>query len=115
MQPRITSESVASLGSVSLLGEAAVDITAVERRARRSPSGATCASGPTAGSLADVATQASAGIEQLTSLLTDIRAGRGTIGQLFTNDRCTARSTGWWRRRRTWRATSAAGAAPWAG
>ena len=28
MQPRITSSSVASLGSVSLLGEAAVDITA---------------------------------------------------------------------------------------
>ena len=38
------------------------------------------------GSLAEVATQATAGIEQLTSILQDIRSGRGTVGQLFTND-----------------------------
>lgn len=82
---RITSGSVASLGSVSLLGEAAVDITP-SSEGTPIPEWGYVRSGPTAGSLADVATQASAGIEQLTSLLTDVRAGRGTIGQLVTND-----------------------------
>ena len=37
--------SVATLGSVSLLGESAVDITAVDERARRFPTGATCRPG----------------------------------------------------------------------
>ena len=82
---RITSSSVASLGSVSLLGEAAVDITA-------SSSGTPVAewgyvrSGPAAGSLTDVAAQASGGIEQLTGLIGDLRAGRGTAGKLLTDD-----------------------------
>ncbi len=33
-----------------------------------------------------MATQASAGIEELTAVLKDVRGGRGTIGQLLTND-----------------------------
>lgn len=81
----ITSESVASLGSVSLLGEAAVDITAATR-GTPIPEWGYVPSGSAAGSLTDVATQATEGIEQLTAVLTDIRAGRGTVGQLVTND-----------------------------
>jgi phospholipid/cholesterol/gamma-HCH transport system substrate-binding protein len=82
---RITTGSVASLGSVSLLGEAAVDITP-SSAGTPIPEWGYVRSGPTAGSLTEVATQASAGIEELTAVLTDIRAGRGTVGQLFTND-----------------------------
>jgi phospholipid/cholesterol/gamma-HCH transport system substrate-binding protein len=85
MQSRITENSVASLGSVSLLGEAAVDITAVSSGSPV-PEWGYVASGPTAGSLADVATKASGGIDEATALLRDIRAGRGTLGQLATND-----------------------------
>ena len=81
----ITTESVAVLGSVSLLGEAAVDITAASG-GTPVPEWGYVKSGPAAGSLTEVATQATAGIEQLTAVLADVRAGRGTIGQLLTND-----------------------------
>ncbi|HXH23741.1 MAG TPA: MlaD family protein [Vicinamibacterales bacterium] len=84
-QPRITTTSVASLGTVSLLGEAAVDITA-SSGGTPIPDWGYVRSGPAAGSLAEVTTQASEGIEELTRLLQGVRAGRGTIGQFFTND-----------------------------
>ena len=60
MQPRITSSSVASLGSVSLLGESAVDITA-SSQGTPVPEWGYVRSGPAAGSLTDVADKASAG------------------------------------------------------
>jgi len=84
-QSRITSTSVASLGSVSLLGEAAVDITA-SSQGEPVPAWGYVRSGATTGTIADVATKASTGISQATALIEDIRAGRGTVGQLFTND-----------------------------
>jgi phospholipid/cholesterol/gamma-HCH transport system substrate-binding protein len=56
-QARITTLSVAALGSVSLLGE-----------------------------IADVAEQATNGIEEITALVRDLRAGRGTAGRLMTDD-----------------------------
>jgi phospholipid/cholesterol/gamma-HCH transport system substrate-binding protein len=82
---RITSASVASLGSVSLLGESAVDITA-SVSGTPVPEWGYVPSGAAAGSLTDVATKASAGIEQLTAIMQDIRAGRGTIGKLMTDE-----------------------------
>jgi phospholipid/cholesterol/gamma-HCH transport system substrate-binding protein len=85
MRPRITSSSVASLGSVSLLGEAAVDITASSQGNPIDEWGYV-RSGPAAGSLTDVAEKASAGIEQVSALVGDIRSGRGTVGRLFTED-----------------------------
>jgi len=85
MQPRVTSTSTASLGSVSLLGEAAVDITA-SSQGTPIPEWGYIASGPAAGSLTEVTTQAAEGIQQLTVLLQDIRSGRGTIGRLFTDE-----------------------------
>lgn len=84
-RPRITSSSYATLGSVSLLGEAAVDITA-------SSGGTPIAdwgyvrSRPVTGSLSSVAERANSGIEEATALMQDIRAGRGTLGRLFTDD-----------------------------
>lgn len=84
-QHLVTTDSVASLGSVSLLGEAAVDITASDT-GTPVPEWGYVRSGRAAGSIADVTTQATEGIEELTAVLKDIRAGRGTVGQLFTND-----------------------------
>jgi phospholipid/cholesterol/gamma-HCH transport system substrate-binding protein len=85
MSPRITTSSVASLGSVSLLGESAVDITAASV-GTPVPEWGYVRSGPAAGSLTDVAEKASAGIDQLSGLLGDIRAGKGTVGKLFVDD-----------------------------
>jgi phospholipid/cholesterol/gamma-HCH transport system substrate-binding protein len=85
MQSRITSTSTASLGSVSLLGEAAVDITA-SSQGSAIPEWGYIPSGPATGSLTEVTTQAAEGIEELTVLLQDIRSGRGTVGRLFTDE-----------------------------
>lgn len=82
---RITSTSLASLGSVSLLGEAAVDITA-SSQGTPVPDWGYVPSGPASGSLSEVATQAGEGLEELTGLLADVRAGQGTLGQLVTNE-----------------------------
>jgi len=85
MQSRVTSTSVASLGSISLLGEAAVDLTA-SSQGTPIPEWGYVSSGPTAGSIAEVTAQASKGIEELTALLQETRAGRGTLGRLFTDE-----------------------------
>jgi len=84
-QPLITTMSMASLGSVSLLGEAAVDITA-SRQGTPIPEWGYIKTGPAAGSLTEVTTQAAEGIEELTVLLQDIRSGRGTVGRLITDE-----------------------------
>jgi phospholipid/cholesterol/gamma-HCH transport system substrate-binding protein len=85
MQSRVTSTSTASLGSISLLGEAAVDITASSQGAPL-PEWGYVTSGPAVGSIADVTAQASEGIEELTVLLRDARAGRGTLGRLISDE-----------------------------
>jgi phospholipid/cholesterol/gamma-HCH transport system substrate-binding protein len=85
MRPRVTTMSTATLGSVSLLGEGSVDITP-STQGTPIPEWGYVPTGKAAGSLTEVATQATAGIEQLTAILNDIRSGRGTVGQLFTND-----------------------------
>src|SRR6185503_4224411 len=74
MSPRITSSSVAALGSVSLLGESAVDITS-SSQGTPIPEWGYVPSGPAAGSLSDVATKASSGIDQLSGLIGDLRSG----------------------------------------
>jgi phospholipid/cholesterol/gamma-HCH transport system substrate-binding protein len=84
-QSRITNTSTASLGSISLLGEASVDITPSSNGAPVPEFGYVKAAPPPA-SITDVTNQASTGLVELTALLTDIRSGRGTVGQLFTND-----------------------------
>ena len=84
-QQQVTTDSRASLGSVSLLGESAVDITA-SRSGSPVPEWGYVPSGPAAGSLAEVTTKATEGIQELTLILQDIRSGRGTIGRLFSDD-----------------------------
>ncbi len=85
MQSRITSDSRASIGSLSLLGEPVIDISP-------SASGTPLKNGDTIqsvrpkGQLADVAEGATQSLGQINGLLAEIRAGRGTVGKLFTDD-----------------------------
>jgi len=83
---RITTGSTATLGSVSLLGESAVDITPSTKGAPIQDWGY-IPQGRPKGQIADVADQAGRGIEQLTGLISDTRQGRGTVGKLMTDDK----------------------------
>jgi phospholipid/cholesterol/gamma-HCH transport system substrate-binding protein len=84
-RPRITTESVASIGSLSLLGEPVIDITPSTRGTPLNE-GDYVRSGRAPGQLADVAEGATQSLEQVTGMLEDLRAGRGTLGKLFTDD-----------------------------
>jgi phospholipid/cholesterol/gamma-HCH transport system substrate-binding protein len=85
-QSRITTTSLASLGSVSLLGEAAVDITAASA-GTPIPEWGYVRSGAATGTIGDVATRASVAMDETSALIADLRAGRGTLGQFLTDDR----------------------------
>jgi phospholipid/cholesterol/gamma-HCH transport system substrate-binding protein len=82
---RITTESRAALGSVSLLGESAVDITP-SSRGTPIPEWGYIPSGPATGSIAEATAKVTEGLQEATLLLKDLRSGRGTVGQLMTND-----------------------------
>jgi phospholipid/cholesterol/gamma-HCH transport system substrate-binding protein len=85
MQPRITTESRASIGSLSLLGEPVIDISP---SAQGTPlqDDALVPSQRAAGQFSDVAEGATESLEQLTAMLKDIRAGKGTMGRLFSDE-----------------------------
>ena len=82
---RITTGSVARLGSVSLLGEAAVDITPSASGAPIPEWGYVPQGAPVA-QLSDITDRAGQGIEELTGLIHDVRGGRGTVGKLMTDE-----------------------------
>ncbi len=84
-QPRITDHSSATLGSMGLLGQATIDITAATS-GTPIPTWGYVPTGPVAMQLSDVAATADKGLVEATALLQDIRNGRGTVGQLFTNE-----------------------------
>jgi phospholipid/cholesterol/gamma-HCH transport system substrate-binding protein len=81
----VTTTSVASLGSVSLLGESALDITA-SSQGTPIPEWGYLKTGKAARSIGGVATEAAEGLQEATKLLQGINKGRGTVGQLLTND-----------------------------
>jgi phospholipid/cholesterol/gamma-HCH transport system substrate-binding protein len=85
VQDKITEHSKAMIGSISLLGETAIDINAVGI-GRPLPDWGYIQSARTPGQIAEVAEQANAGIVEITNLLKDIRSGKGTIGKLFTDE-----------------------------
>jgi len=85
MQNRVTDQSTVSIGSVSLLGEAALDITP-SAKGRPLKADEYVPSKRTPGQLADVAEGATKALDQATGLLKEIRAGKGTVGKLFTDD-----------------------------
>jgi phospholipid/cholesterol/gamma-HCH transport system substrate-binding protein len=88
----ITDKSVATLGSLSLLGEPIVEISPA-------PEGtpvqdwATLPSDPSAGAFADAAKSAAAALTQGQELLTELQAGRGTMGKLLTDEALYAEMT----------------------
>jgi len=86
VRPRVTTDSEAVLGSVSLLGLGAVDITA-SSTGTPVPDWGYVPAGKTAAALADVTNQASEGIGELTGLIKDMRSGKGTAGKLMTDDK----------------------------
>jgi phospholipid/cholesterol/gamma-HCH transport system substrate-binding protein len=83
---QITTASVAKLGSISLLGEGAVDITPSTKGAPL-PDWGYVTPGRTPKAFADIADQASEGIDQINGLLRDVRAGKGTAGKFMTDER----------------------------
>jgi phospholipid/cholesterol/gamma-HCH transport system substrate-binding protein len=85
MKPRITTESRASIGSLSLLGEPVIDIRP-SSHGTPLEDGAFIPSTRAAGQISDVAASATDSLEQVTAILKDIRAGKGTVGRLFSDD-----------------------------
>ena len=85
IRDRITTNSRASIGSLSLLGEPVVDISAA---ATGTPHAGWdfVRAGPAAGQVRDVAESASTTLNEATQLLRDVQEGRGTIGRLFTDE-----------------------------
>jgi phospholipid/cholesterol/gamma-HCH transport system substrate-binding protein len=85
VRDKITDKSTAVLGSVSLLGEGAVDITPSTKGTPIPEYGYVPAARAPA-QLSDITNTAGEGIQELTGLLHDVRQGRGTIGKLVTDD-----------------------------
>ena len=85
MQPYITTESRATIGSLSLLGEPVIDISPATTGTPLKNHDFLQAQRPR-GQLSDVAEGATQGLEQATLLLRDIRGGKGTVGKLFTDE-----------------------------
>jgi phospholipid/cholesterol/gamma-HCH transport system substrate-binding protein len=86
MRQRITTNSRAAIGSLSLLGESVIDITTSTGGRPLNP-GEYIQGKPASGQISDVADSATQSLEQATALLRDIRAGKGTVGKLFTDDK----------------------------
>ena len=84
-RPLVTDRSKAVLGTISLLGEGAVDITA-GLGGTPIPEWGYVNTGVAEGSIAQLTTEATAGLNEAKLLVADIRAGKGTVGKLFTDD-----------------------------
>ena len=84
-QERITEQSRASIGSLSLLGEPII-IISPSAHGRRLVDGDYIQSAPAAAGLASLAGPVEAGVQEATRLIQDIRAGKGTVGKLMTDE-----------------------------
>jgi len=82
---RITTHSTARLGSVSLLGESAIDIVP-STSGTPLEAGEYVPQGRAPAQIGDIADQASQSLGELTSLIHNTREGRGTVGKLMTDD-----------------------------
>jgi phospholipid/cholesterol/gamma-HCH transport system substrate-binding protein len=85
-EQRITTDSRASIGSLSLLGEPVIDISPA-LSGTPLKNGDFIQAGRTPGQLSDVAEGARESLEQITAVLKDIQRGKGTIGKIFTDER----------------------------
>src|SRR5262245_28848608 len=82
---RVTTDSRASIGSMSLLGEPLIDVSPASTGTPLKD-GDTIPSTKPPVQFSAVAASANEGIETATALLKDIRSGRGTVGKLFTDE-----------------------------
>ncbi len=85
MRPLVTSESMATIGSISLLGEGAIDLTAAQEGTPLED-WSYVPSGRAPGSIAELTEEAAAGMSEAKLLIQDLRNGKGTVGRLFTDD-----------------------------
>jgi len=84
-EQRITTDSRASIGSLSLLGEPVIDISPATTGTPLRD-GDHIPAGRAPGQLSEVADGARESLAQITEVLKDIRAGKGTVGRLFSDD-----------------------------
>jgi phospholipid/cholesterol/gamma-HCH transport system substrate-binding protein len=85
IQPLITTDSVAMIGSLSLLGEPIIDVKAAPG-ATPLKEGELIKSARLGKTMGELTATASDGLDNLTAVLADVRSGRGTIGKLATDD-----------------------------
>ena len=86
IRPLLTPDAVATIGSLSLLGEPIIDLTA-GRGGQPLPDWGYLQVNPSKGALSDLTDTASTGLVEARKLIEDIRAGRGTLGKLVTDTR----------------------------
>src|SRR5205085_7707943 len=84
-QSRVTTDSRAAIGAMSLLGEPLIDISPAATGAPLKDGDFIPSRKPPA-QFSEMADTASQGLEEVTSLLKDIRGGKGTVGKLFTDE-----------------------------
>ena len=84
-QERITEQSRASIGSLSLLGEPIIVISP-SSQGRRLADGDYIQSEQASAGIASLAGPVQAGVEEATALIRDIRGGKGTVGKLVTDE-----------------------------
>jgi len=92
VQPLITTDSRASMGSLSLLGEPIVEISAATTGTPL-PNGAFVPSVPASGSITEVAATAQTTLGEANKILLGISEGKGSVGKLFTDEQLYAETT----------------------
>ena len=85
MRPIVTDRSRAKIGSISLLGEGAVDIEPGPG-GTPIPDWGYVPTGTPAPTIAELTEQAGTGIADVTAIIADLRAGKGTVGKLLTDE-----------------------------
>ena len=85
VKPLITTESRASMGSLSLLGEPIVEISAATSGTPLE-NGAYVPSVPASGSITEVAATAQTTLGEANKILEGISQGKGSVGKLFTDE-----------------------------
>ena len=85
VKPLITTESRATMGSLSLLGEPIVEISPATTGTPLE-NGAYVKSTPASGSIAEVASTAQTTLGEANKILLGISEGRGTVGKIFTDE-----------------------------
>lgn len=81
----VTTESTAAIGSLSLLGEPIIDLTASDRGASLEP-WAYVRAVPSGGPFGTLTTTASDALGQAGQMIAELREGRGTAGKLMTDE-----------------------------